>query len=373
MTRTPRAKPQVILSILSLLFFCGVTCFLYVHDLRGAPGAFWDAHVYSKALSAYRHGGDPYSAESPHLMFVYSPAVLKTMAAARVIFPARVLWYVYLALSCTASVCLPILISACLGTRWLSMSIAILIFSLLPGFAAEFSLLSGNIANLLYAIVLLALLHARRAGWWRWFYLAVIISGIVKPPMLAFLLIPLLLGYIGSSIVSGSIVALVFLAQRLFMPALYHRFAQAVYMQLVVAGDMGFGLFSRLPASLRTAAPVLFAAAVIAIFWYLRKDRLTPASVLWMPALLVTCILVSPRMLGYDAQIAILPGICLLLEAAPGWSDRAKQITGVLVSVVLLVLCKETSLYLISLFLLLALCAGVYQAISSRHAQHQPA
>ena len=121
--------------ILSLLVFCALTWFLYRHDIRGA--CFWDAHVYSRAVSASMHGGDPYSAQSPHLMFVYAPLVLKMMSTARLIFPGRALWYAYLALACAASVCLPVLISLCLGIRWLSIPVSILISSLLPGFMAE--------------------------------------------------------------------------------------------------------------------------------------------------------------------------------------------------------------------------------------------
>jgi hypothetical protein len=372
MRRTLRWS-QVISCILSVVAFCAMTCFLYLHDIRDNGGPFWDAHVYARAVSAYRHGGDPYNAASPHLMFVYSPLVLETMAAARLVFPPGMLWYAYLALACTASISLPILISACLGIRWLSASIAILIFLLLPGFMAEFSLLSGNIANLLYAIVLLALFHALRSGRWRWFYLAIVVSGIIKPPMLGFLLFPLLCGYISSSVLSGMTAALVFLGQRVFMPALYHRFAQAVYTQLVVTGDIGFGLFSGLPAPLCTTAPIVFAAAAIGTFWFLYKNRFAPSSPLWVPALLVTCVLMSPRLLSYDAQIAIVPAICLLLETAPNWSERQKQTAGVIISVSLLVLCKKTSIYATSLFLALALCAGLYRAFTSRFAEHQPA
>jgi hypothetical protein len=97
---------------------------------------------------------------------------------------------------------------------------------------AEFSLLSGNVAAVLYAMVLLALLFALRSDRWSPFYIAVVVSALIKPPMLAFLLFPLLRGYILPSVVSTFAVTLGFLAQRLFMPALYHRFSQAVYTSL---------------------------------------------------------------------------------------------------------------------------------------------
>ena len=209
--------------------------------------------MYLRAISAYGHGADPYSAQS-NLMFVYSPLVLEMMNLGRLVFPGPILWYLYLALACTASLCLPVLVSLCLGIRWLSISISILIFSLLPGFMGEFSMLSGNIAVVLYAMILSPLLFALHTNRWSWFYVAVILSALIKPPMLAFLLFPLLRGYIIPGFLSGLAVALAYLLQRLFMPALYHRFAQAVYTQLVLTGDMGFGLFSRLPTQLRTAA-----------------------------------------------------------------------------------------------------------------------
>ena len=328
--------------------------------------------MYLRAISAYRHGGDSYNAQSPHLMFVYSPLVLKMMNAARDVFPGPVLWYLYLALACTASLCLPVQFSR-LGIRWLSISISIVIFSLLPGFMGEFSVLSGNIAVVLYAMILLPLLFALHTNRWSWFYVAVIPAALIKPPMLAFLLFPLLRGYIIPGVLSGLAVALAFLAQRLFMPALYHRFAQAVYTQLVLTGDMGFGLFSRLPTQLRTAAPLLFTAGIAGILWYLRTARWRPSSRLWVPVILLTCILINPRLLGYDAQIAMLPALCLLLEITPVRSEKQSQIVAVLVAVILLVLCKKTSIYMTSLFLLLALCAGLYRAFTDRLTEDQRA
>src|ERR1700733_14495007 len=183
MKGTLRLYPQVVPCILSVLVVSALTWFLYQHDLRGH--CFWDAHVYLRAISAYRHGADPYSAQS-NLMFVYSPLVVEMMNLGRLVFPGPILWYLYLdlALACTASLCLPVLVSLCLGIRWLSISISILIFSLLPGFVGEFSMLSGNIAVVLYAMILLPL-HTNR---WSWFYVAVILSALIKPPMLAFLL-----------------------------------------------------------------------------------------------------------------------------------------------------------------------------------------
>ena len=307
-------------------------------------------------------------------MFVYAPLVLKMMSIARLIFPGRALWYAYLALACTASVCLPVLISLCLGIRWLSIPVSILISSLLPGFMAEFSLLSGNVAAVLYAMVLGALLFALRSDRWSPFYAAVVASALIKPPMLAFLLFPFLRGYILPTIASTLAVALCFLAQRLFMPALYHRFTQAVYTQLVLTGDMGFGLFAKLPEQLRTPAPVVFAAGVVAVLWYLRPGgRGNTASRMWLPAVLLTCILTSPRLLGYDAQIAMLPALCLLLEIPSTWSDKQRKIAAVLISVSLLIVCKKTSIYVASLFLLLALCAGLYRAFSDRLPEGQRA
>lgn len=135
--------------------------------------------MYLRAISAYGHGSDPYSAQS-NLMFVYSPLVLEMMNLGRLVFPGPILWYLYLALACTASLCLPVLVSLCLGIRWLSISISILIFSLLPGFMGEFSMLSGNIAVVLYAMILSPLLFALHTNRWSWFYVAVILSALIK-------------------------------------------------------------------------------------------------------------------------------------------------------------------------------------------------
>jgi hypothetical protein len=105
----------------------------------------------------------------------------------------------------------------------------------------------------------------------------------------------------------------------------------------------------------------------------LRPGRWNTASRAWLPAVLLTCILASPRLLGYDAQIAMLPALCLLLEIPSTWSDKQKKIAAVLISVSLLIVCKKTSIYIASLFLLLALCAGLYRAFSDRLPEGQRA
>jgi hypothetical protein len=157
------------------------------------------------------------------------------------------------------------------------------------------------------------------------------------------------------------------------MPALYHRFSQALYTQLVLTGDMGFGLFAQLPGPFRTAAPVFFATGVAVLLWYLRLGRRNTASRVWLPAVLLTCILASPRLLGYDAQIAMVPALCLLLEIPSTWSDKQKKIAATLISLALLIVCKKTSMYVVSLFLLLALCAGLYRAFNDRLPEGQRA
>jgi len=190
-----------------------------------------------------------------------------------------------------------------------------------PGLLAHDTILSGNVAFILYALVLLTAVAGWRLNTWRWCYLAILIASCFKPPLLTLLAIPFFSAR-RQGLPAGATAALglgIFAAQSRLMPALFLHFLQAVQLHFTYNHDFGSspaGVFSNLlvqhnlPYS--TASLVfylLYAAAICAVFYHLSRRYLQGELTLqqWMPVLLVGTILLNPRIMEYDAAPLAIP------------------------------------------------------------------
>lgn len=287
--------------------------------------ALVDAHVYSRALYTRHHGGDPYL-ENASLRFVYPPWFLL------VPYLGKIGWYLYLVVNAGSLLSIPYLISRYLQGTWATTAWCYLVFALMPTFPGEESLMGGNLANILYAVLLLSGLRGIRSSRWLAYYVAVLLSASVKPQMLCFLLLPLLwgAGWIGSALTFASVAA-TFAVQWAVAPQLFKEFETAVHSQLVTHGDMGVGI----PSLFHQPQISLFLHfLVIAVFalcmWITRSHRDDPA---WISATLVLCVLATPRLIHYDIAVAAVPTLYVL---ANGF-QRSPKLAG-LCSVVLFLL-----------------------------------
>lgn len=190
-----------------------------------------------------------------------------------------------------------------------------------PGLLAHDTILSGNIAFILYALVLLGAAYGWRRGIWRWCYLAILIASCFKPPLLTLLAIPVFSAR-RQWLPAGATAALglgIFAAQSRLWPALFLHFMQAVQLQITYNHDFGSspaGVFSNFlahsglaysPASLLFY--LVYAAAICAVLFYLSRQYLEGDLTLqqWMPVLLVGTILLNPRIMEYDAAPIAIP------------------------------------------------------------------
>lgn len=341
-----------------LCLVAGIAAFLAVLILdRGRafsyPGqpTFWDAHVYERAIHAFRAGVDPYAHDSA-LSFVYPPIVLHAAGVLRCAVHGEVAWKLYLLLTLLSAVAIPIAIANIyLRSRWFTAGCALLVATFHPFFTTAFSFFAGNIASILYASVLLAGIPGLRRNRWGWFYGAVVLAACVKVSMLAFLLLPLLLGSQQEvrSAAAALAVASVNAMQRILLPAEYEAYVEAARYQVLFHSEFGFGLCSTVFRIVRRTANVPQAALVLAhlvtcgilagaLFW--ARKRGVPAGLRswWSSLVLLLAVLCNPRILAYDVAVLVLPLAYLLLEAGRVYLELKKSpllLTGFVLAIII--------------------------------------
>lgn len=286
-------------ALLAILFFL-VICLHYIL----ISNCLVDAHVYSHALNTFHRGGDPYL-EDATLRFVYPPWFLL------VPYLGRFGWYLYVALNVGSLLSIPYLISKYLQGTWATTTWCYLIFALTPTLPGEMSLIGGNLANILYAVLLWSGLRGIRSGRWSAYYVATFAFASVKPQMLCFLLLPLLwgAGWIPSALTVASVGA-AFAVQRVVVPRLFKEYVAAVHSQLVTHGDVGVGILSLFHGSTK---PIILHFLLIVAFalclWSTRVHRNDPT---WISAVLLLCVLANLRLLHYDISVAAVPTFYIL-------------------------------------------------------------
>ena len=325
----PEARPHPAqrLPYLFLALAFLALCALWDHFLLPGTRDLWDARVYAHAIAAFRAGSDPYSLADGGLPFVYPPIFLY-LGAAFAHIPAHLAWAFYLAVLTISTLAIPwLLATQYLRTRWLTPAIALVVFVLQPRLFGEIVFLSGNLGAPLYALILIAALPGLRRNRWLWFYAAIVLASLIKPPFLTFLVLP------------------VFLAHRQFprpaspplpspWPPMPPRLASSppssspsrtpsasrFSCAMTTASDTWPGSSSSIsasPAFHGLIAPIAYLAvmaALLAAMLVLRRRTPTPNPALWLPMLLVFAIIANPRMQAYDAEIAFLPAIVLCVE-----------------------------------------------------------
>jgi hypothetical protein len=314
--------------VLAAMFFWGRNLFV-------APG--WDLRVYEHAITALRAGRDPYAdgvavqrvfhaqqaahaTEQTPFTFVYSPITilpLRLLAKLPTPFFRAIYWLVYAIGALTA---------IWFGLRFAEprerQACAILapLALLCPGILATYAIFSGNLAYILYALVLAAALAAWHNGQWRWFYLAVLLASCIKAPLLVLVAIPVFSArrqWIPAAI-TGVIGVLLFAVQPLFWPSLFHNYLFAVELQFSFnhdfsaspAGLLAEVLYDQIPYAITTIVFYLFyAIPIAAILLHLSRrflrGEISPQR--WVPVLLIGVTLLNPRIMEYDVAAITIP------------------------------------------------------------------
>lgn len=190
-----------------------------------------------------------------------------------------------------------------------------------PGLIAQDTILSGNVAFILYALVLMGAAYGWRHNQWLWCYLAVLLASVVKAPLLCLVAIPFFSAR-KQALPSAVIVALgcgIFAAQAFLWPELFHHFLQAVELQFSYNRDFGSspaGVFSYLitgfgiPYSPYSEIFYLaYSVLICVVLFYLSRKFFCGCFTLtqWIPVLLLGAVLLNPRLIEYDLAPLALP------------------------------------------------------------------
>ena len=300
------------------------------------PG--WDVAIYHNAIHALAAGHDPYAdaitvqqlfhqqvalhaKTDPPYSYVYSPLtlpLLRLIGRLPALLSGALYWFIY-GLAVLAQIWVGVWAAEPLERRTILYLAPVAAF--FPGLLANGIVLSGNIAYLLYAAILLSAVLGWRGGSWRWFYLVTLAASCVKAPMLSLVAIPVFSArrqWLPAGLTVAAGIAC-FAVQPALWPSLFKHYLQAVELQFSYNRDFGCspaGLFSGflfdrgIPYAPSTYLFYgSYALPLLALLFYLSRGFLQHAFSLkqWVPVLLVGAILLNPRLIEYDVAPLTLP------------------------------------------------------------------
>ncbi len=302
----------------------------------------WDLQVYRAAILSLRAGHDPYvdgmavqrifHAERVHapdaptpFTYVYSPITLPLIRLIALL-PLAASGALYWLLYCLAA----------LAVLWVSMQFVerqeLPVFALLapaavffPGLLQNDVFFSGNVACILYALVLLGAVLGWRRGRWLPFYGAVLAASCFKAPLLSLLAIPVFSArrQWWPAMLTGVLGLGLFAVQPMIWPELFRHYLQAVELQFSFnhdfssspAGLLADTLYDVIPYQVTSAVFYLFyGGGVFAILLALSRRYFAGAFPLtrWAPVVLLGTLLLNPRIMEYDvAPIALTMALVL--------------------------------------------------------------
>lgn len=292
-------------------------------------GMFWDLGIYEKAVAVYNSGGDPYSLNG-YLSFVYQPLVLRLMA----VFGSS-LGIIFIVGYISA---LGFFLSS-LGAKlswWLYSFLAFAYCGI-----GAISLGSGNVTAFLHLVLLGILLRSIRnpniTRSYKSFILAVTLFSLIKPYMLAYLLIPLITSsrtkhqksaWVGV-LLAACFVGLVMLCSVLYFGSEFQAFLAAVKGQTLGKRDLGYGLVMYFYDYYLSAGDLIYRAFVLhfaiigallvgTLFLAIRNKQIHQPSFTLLLYFLLT--ILNPRLKVYDlfpALIALFIYVAAFQKSAP--------------------------------------------------------
>ena len=311
---------------LLLVLLIGVAWFLYSLQFID-QGIFWDLGIYEKAVGVFNSGGNPYELNG-YLSFVYHPLVLRFMA----LFGS----YLGIALMGAYLASLLFFVSS-LGTNrsWLLYSFLAFAYCGI----GTISIGSGNV-TVFFHLTLLGLLlrnisddtlRSDSSKLTAAFIVTVVIFSLVKPYMLAYLLIPLVSTWKTSKqksiwslvFMAAGLLAVTLLIGSLYFGAEFQSFLSAVQGQTIGKRDLGYGLVMYFYEHYLSAGSLIYRAFVLhfailgaiiltTLFLAKRSGLLNSARFTLLLYFLLT--ILNPRLKVYDLFPAL---IALFIFASP--------------------------------------------------------
>ena len=315
-----------------------------------APG--WDFTVYRNAIRSLQLGHDPYldnirlqelaySSGSTQLPFsyLYSPItlpVLRILGMVPVYVLGLLFWSVYV-VAVLAELRIGMLFATARERQVFAFVAPVAVF--FPGLLADGTVLSGNIAYVLYAAILLAAVAGWRHETWGYFYIVVLVASCVKAPFMVWVALPVLSARMQwfpaslTALAGGSL----YCTQALMWPSLFEHYLDAIGLTWSLQHDFGCGpagLFMQWRVmhhhsylSAGSYLYLVYAPLLFAFLVYLSRRYLAGAFSLkeWAPVLLVGIALLNPRIIEYDAVPVTIP-LALILWRVIVSCSQPKQI-----------------------------------------------
>jgi len=329
-TEPLRPPPSYLIAILLVVVACRHVYVQWAinHSLSPQSFVLTSVPIYSTALNDWLSGVDPYHTVHGALRFVYPPVFLYVGGFLTRIVPDHIGGYLYTLVHVASTIALPIVLARFYFRQtWLNAGFALLIFFAEPRLTGVMALTNGNIASVLYLLAFLAMLPGVRANRWTMFYAAVFAGAVIKAPLLLLLLFPLLTGkrqWKYCAFCAAAVVA-IYAGQKIFAPALYAGYQWSLVQQVTVIHHYGYGILGiaagieyKLRGTVGTLSSIasgIFSSILIAALFFLRRRIDDPASDrLWLSLVVLSIILASPRILPYDADVALFAAFVIFVN-----------------------------------------------------------
>lgn len=331
--REDAAPPQT--RLLLIFFVIAAAVFYLLH--RGDFSLWWleDLPVYTHAVQTWLSGRSPYDASFAPLFFLYPPAFLYMAGLLSHLVPEHWGQYVYIGATIAAICAIPLVLARYFFRQlWLSPLFALLLFFASPRFTGTLALCGMNIASLLYCLAFIAAVPGLRKNFWWFFYIAVLLAAMIKITFLALLLLPLLAGRRQwlQSIGCGLAAVGANLAEKALAPELYAGYQWSLTQAILKEKHYGYGVFGVLASfddkwhqavgmgPYLVSVLMAFTLVVGMLLLRRRMERAgTPVtSGNWLALVVATIILVNPREMQYDVDIALLAAFVLFIYAIRG-------------------------------------------------------
>ncbi len=334
-----------------LLFWMAALATVVAMGIGGSTG--WDARICGKAIHSLRSGADPYAAGisdqqsagsdaiarqgRARSLYAYSPMTLPLLRVLG-LWPNWLLSLFF----CTATgmgfilqVRAGYLLAEADEQRWLKFLLPAVAF--FPGLVTDDAILSGNLAYLLYGLVLTAAVPGWKRDQWRWFYFAVLVASVFKAPLLTLLAFPVLVGkrqWFGAT--STGVVGLALFAGEAWLrPDLCAEYLKTIRIMFDVGHDFGYGpvgvlgdflwRHGRPYSQATTLAYLAFAGGMLLFLLFLARQarRGNCPRQVWVSVALMGTFLLNPRIMKYDMAAITIPMLLIAwrgMRAVQGWT-----------------------------------------------------
>jgi hypothetical protein len=297
----------------------------------------WDVAIYQNAVHALQAGHDPYAdaiavqrlfhsqlalhpnATHPY-SYVYSPMTLplvRLMGSLPLWLSGTLYWLAY-AVGALAAMWVAMQALDERERRYFIYFAPAAVF--FPGFLEADTILSGNIAYILYGAVFAAAVVGWRRDRWAFFYLVTLAASCFKAPLLSLLAIPVFSAgrqWLPAGLTAAAGTAL-FAMQPHLWPSLFRNYLTAVELQFSYNGDFGCspaGILSQIlfdhgkPYAPGSIFYLVYALPLAGFLFYLSRRFLRGAFSLeqWIPVLMIGVVLLNPRIKEYDVAPLALP------------------------------------------------------------------